>query len=109
MYATLILLAALAAPQQAPKPPQAPPLRDYAACTAHVAAGGRAILAVGVPAPPGAYYVATLEDRSPGLWECFQLNGKLMMQVVPKPMEAQPIRRVIRECVNGVCREVEVK
>lgn len=81
---------------------------DYVACVSHVAQGGKAILAVGVDAPPGAYRVASLQGFTPGLYECF-LDGtpKMRPLAVPKPM-AGPVKQWVKQCYNGVCRLVEV-
>ena len=111
MFAPLLLSFVLAAPPHAPtQPPQAPPVKvlDYAACLLHVEAGGKAILAVGVDSPPGAYRVATLGDFAPGLWECF-LDGtpKMRPLAVPKAMEP-PAKQYRKVCRNGVCTLEEV-
>ena len=101
---TLILAVVLAAPVQAPAVPQAPPVRlDYAACVSHVANGGKAVLAVGVDAPPGVYRVASLQGFTQGLYECF-LDGtpKMKPLAVPKPM-AGPVKQWVKQCINGVC------
>ncbi len=112
MFQTLLIVAALGQISDPPKIVADPPKwkKDYAACVSHVTAGGKAILAVGVDAPPGAYRVASLQDTAPGLWECYPERGRLMMRplAVPKRME-QPLKQFVRQCVNGVCRLVEVE
>jgi hypothetical protein len=112
MIGILILSLAIGEPPQAPpigEPPQAPPINNYRACRRHVEAGGRAILAVGIDAPPGAYRVDSLEATAPGLWECYLKNGRLMMEPLKVPQKMPgPVKRLVKQCIDGVCRLVEV-
>ncbi len=112
MVQVLFLLAAVSAP---PDPavttawysPKATALH-YDACVDFVEAGGKAVLAVGVPAPPGAYSVDRLDDTKPGLYACFRQNGRAVFQplVVPQKMEApEPVQffQPAGNCVGGRC------
>lgn len=110
MFLNLILAASISAP---PDPAVVnawvnPPARDYPACRSHVESGGKAVLAVGVDTPPGAYCVAKLEGFLPGLYECFSEAGVAKMKPLAVPKQMQPAKQFVRQCVNGTCTLIEV-
>jgi hypothetical protein len=127
---TLLLAASLAAPPQAPLPPQAPPVKaqpcpcgcvgdctcgacpakDYPAGYAAAAAGARVTLAVGCDAKAD-YATAKLPGYAPGVYVLSWNAAKNAVWIDPLvvPQRMAPAQQFVRQCVNGVCRLVPVE